>query len=84
MRLISASPVLLRPAKKLTAAGFNRLGQLDVEFVSEPGLVRINRLSLASANHVVDLSGTLELGVGGIDLVGHLDQDAALARSPAS
>jgi hypothetical protein len=66
--------------KKLTAAGFNRLGQLDVEFVTEPGLVRISRLSLASANHVVDLSGTLELGVGGIDLLGHLDQDAALAR----
>jgi hypothetical protein len=66
--------------KKLTAAGFNRLGQLDVEFVAEPGVVRISRLSLASANHVVDLSGTLELGLGGVDLVGHLDQDAALAR----
>ncbi len=66
--------------KKLTAAGFNRLGQLDVEFVTEPGLVRISRLSLASATHVVDLSGTLELGVGGVDLLGHLDQDAALAR----
>jgi hypothetical protein len=62
--------------KKLVAAGFSRNGQLDVEFVTEPGLVKISRLSLASANHVVDLSGTLDLGIGAVQLLGHLDQDA--------
>ena len=62
--------------KKLVAAGFSRIGQLDVEFVTEPGLVKIGRLSLASANHVVDLSGTLDLGIGAVQLLGHLDQDA--------
>jgi hypothetical protein len=66
--------------KKLVAAGFSRIGQLDVEFVTEPGLVKISRLSLASANHVVDLSGTLDLGIGAVQLWGHLDQDAAFAR----
>jgi hypothetical protein len=62
--------------KKLVAAGFSRIGRLDVEFVTEPGLVKISRLSLASANHVVDLSGTLDLGIGAVQLLGHLDQDA--------
>src|SRR5260370_4095075 len=62
--------------KKLVAAGFSRIGQLDVEFVTEPGLVKISRLSLASANHVVILSGPLDLGIVVVQLLGHLDQDA--------
>jgi hypothetical protein len=66
--------------KKLLAVGFNQIGRLDVEFVTQPGLVKISRLSLASANHVVDLSGTLDLGIGAVQLLGHIDQDAAFAR----
>ena len=66
--------------KKLVPAGFNRIGQLQIEFVTEPGLIKIGRLSLASADHIIDLSGTVDLGIGTVQLLGHLDQEAAFAR----
>lgn len=66
--------------KKLAAAGFNRIGQLEIEFATEPGVININRLSLASGNHLIDLSGALDLRLGVVQLLGHLDQDAAFSR----
>lgn len=66
--------------KKLVSAGFNRLGQLDAEFVADLGLLKINRLSLASGEHVLDLSGSVDLSNGATELSGHLDQAAATAR----
>jgi hypothetical protein len=66
--------------KKLVSAGFNRLGQLDAEFVVDLGLLKISRLSLASGEHVLDLSGSVDLSNGATQLSGHLDQAAATAR----
>jgi hypothetical protein len=66
--------------KKLASAGFNRMGELDIEFVADPGFVKINRLTLVSADHILDLSGTLNLAAGAVQLSGHLDQAAAVAR----
>jgi hypothetical protein len=70
--------------KKLVSAGFNRLGQLDAEFVADLGLLKINRLSLASGQHVLDLSGSVYLTTGATQLSGHLDQDASIARVTGS
>jgi hypothetical protein len=70
--------------KKLVSAGFNRLGQLDVEFVVDLGLLKISQLSLVSGEHVVDLSGSVDLSTGATQLSGHLDQEAAIARVTGS
>ena len=66
--------------KQLASVGFNRLGQLAAEFVADPGLLKINRLSLVSGQHVLDLSGSVDLSTGATQLSGHLDQIDAIAR----
>jgi hypothetical protein len=66
--------------KKLVSAGFNRLGQVDAQFVVDLGLLKISRLSLVSGEHVLDLSGSVDLNNGATQLSGHLDQEAAIAR----
>lgn len=76
-----SKPHLLEPGfKKLASAGFSQVGQLQVAFVAELGLVKIGQLTLVSAHHVVDLSGTLDLASGAVQLSGHLDHGAAMAR----
>jgi hypothetical protein len=76
-----SKPHLLEPGfKKLASAGFSQVGQLQVAFVADPGLVKIGQLTLVSADHVVDLSGTLDLASGAVQLSGHLDHGAAMAR----
>ena len=76
-----SKPQFVEPGfKKLVSAGFNRLGRLDTEFVADFGIVRIARLSLASGDHVLDLSGSVDLATGTAQLSGHLDQDATITR----
>src|SRR5215469_11084153 len=70
--------------KKLVSAGFNRLGQLTAEFAANLGILKINRLSLASGEHVLDLSGSVDFGSAAIHLSGRLDQDAGTARVTGS
>jgi hypothetical protein len=76
-----SKPQFVEPGfKKLMSAGFNRLGRLDAEFVADFGIVRVTRLSFTSGEHVLDLSGSLDLTTGAAQLSGHLDQDAAITR----
>jgi hypothetical protein len=70
--------------KKLLSAGFDRLGQLTAEFVANLGLLRISRLSLASGQHVLDLSGSVDFSSAAIHLSGRLDQEAGIARVTGS
>jgi len=70
--------------KKLVSAGFNRVGQLTAEFVTNLGLLKISRLSLASGQHVLDLSGSVDFGSAAIHLSGRLDQEAGTARVTGS
>jgi hypothetical protein len=70
--------------RKLVSAGFNRLGQLTAEFTANLGILKINRLSLASGEHVLDLSGSVDFGSAAIHLAGRLDQDAGTARVTGS
>ena len=65
---------------KLAAAGFNQVGRLNVEFVADLGILKISRLSLVSGEHVLDLSGSVDLSSGATQLSGHLDQIVAIAR----
>jgi hypothetical protein len=76
-----SKPQFVEPGfKKLTSAGFNRLGRLETEFIAEFGIIRVNRLSLTSGEHVLDLSGSIDLTAAAAQLSGHLDQDAAITR----
>ncbi|MBV8212593.1 MAG: hypothetical protein JOZ08_05130 [Verrucomicrobia bacterium] len=76
-----SKPHFVEPGfKKLVSAGFNRLGQLNAEFVANLGLLKINRLSLASGEHVLDLSGSVDFTSAVTHLSGHLDQDTGVAR----
>jgi hypothetical protein len=70
--------------KKLVSAGFSRPGQLDAEFVVDLSLLKISQLSLVSGEHVLDLSGSVDLNTGATQLSGHLDQAAAIARVTGS
>jgi hypothetical protein len=70
--------------KKLVSAGFNRLGQLEAEFVVGLGFLKIGQLSLVSGGHVLDLAGSVDLNTGATQLSGHLDQEAAIARVTGS
>jgi hypothetical protein len=70
--------------KQLASAGFNRLGQLNAEFVADLDLLKISRLNLVSGQHALDLSGSVDLGTGATELSGHLDQVAAIARVTGS
>ena len=80
-----SAPHFVEPGfKKLISAGFNRLGQLTAEFVSNLGLLKVSRLSLASGQHVLDLSGSVDFSTAAAHLAGHLDQDAATARVTGS
>ena len=77
---LSHPPFLESGFKKLVSAGFERAGDLQLEFVGDPGAVKINRLGLISGEHVLELSGTLDLADGSVQLTGHVDQEAAIAR----
>jgi hypothetical protein len=80
-----SGPIFVEPEfKKLISAGFNRLGQLTVEFVANLGLLKISRLSLAAGQHVLDLSGSVDFSSAAINLSGRLDQDAGTARITGS
>jgi hypothetical protein len=80
-----SAPHFVEPGfKKLVSAGFNPLGQLTAEFVSNLGLLKISRLSLASGQHVLDLSGSVDFSTAATHLTGHLDQDAGTARVTGS
>lgn len=80
-----SAPHFVEPGfKKLVSAGFNRLGQLSAEFVANLGLLKISRLSLASGQHALDLSGSVDFSTAATHLAGHLDQDAATARVTGS
>src|ERR1700757_895310 len=70
--------------KKLVSAGFNRVGQLTAEFATNLGLLKISRLSLASGQHVLDLSGSVDFSSAAIHLSGRLDQEAGTARVTGS
>jgi hypothetical protein len=70
--------------KKLVSAGFNRVGQLTAEFVTNLGLLKISRLSLASGQHVLDLSGSVDFSSAAIHLSGRLDQEVGTARVTGS
>ena len=66
--------------RKLLAAGFGHSGDLGIQFVTNSGLVKISQLTLTSAGHFVELSGTLNLLAGALQLSGNFDSGTALTR----
>jgi hypothetical protein len=64
-------------SRQLLAAGFGVTGDLSLEFRSDIGQVIVNRFTVSSGGHLLDLSGSLITSSDTLKLSGLLDDGAA-------
>jgi hypothetical protein len=64
-------------SKQLAEAGFGMTGDVSLEFRSDIGQVNVNRFTLSSGGHLLDLSGSLIISSDTLKLSGLVDDGAA-------